>query len=139
MWKVLNFEWILLFKIQTNYKKMGFEGKMTWMYSHLGPTTHVTLPIHEGSLFCFVIMISPKSQCFGLSYGTYHQKSSQWTWVHQLGLECLELQHGIYGLLNHFFIDFFLKPKIENYITILGHFWYCWKALTKFDLIKLIL
>jgi hypothetical protein len=27
---------------------MGLEGKMNWMCSHLGPTTHVMLSIHEG-------------------------------------------------------------------------------------------
>ncbi len=30
-------------EIQTNYKKLGLEGKMSWVCSHLGPTTHVTL------------------------------------------------------------------------------------------------
>ncbi len=29
--------------------KIGFKkGKMSWVCSHLGPTTHVTLSIHEG-------------------------------------------------------------------------------------------
>jgi hypothetical protein len=48
VWKILNFEWILLWKTQTNYNKLGLEGKMSWMCSHLGSTTHVTLSIHEG-------------------------------------------------------------------------------------------
>ncbi len=59
VWKILNFKWILLLKIQTNYNKLGLERKMSWVCSHLGPTTQVTLFIHEGSLFCFVLMISP--------------------------------------------------------------------------------
>ncbi len=48
VWKILNFEWILLLKIQTNCNKLGLERKMTWACSHLGPTTHVTLFIHDG-------------------------------------------------------------------------------------------
>ncbi len=80
LWKILNFEWILLLKIQTNYKKLGLEGKMSWMCSHLGPTTHVTLLMS----------------------------------MHQVGLECLELWCEIYWLLNHFFIDFFLKPRLKT-------------------------
>jgi hypothetical protein len=48
VWKILNFEWIFLLKIQTNYKKLGLEGKMNWVCSHLGPTTHITLFIQEG-------------------------------------------------------------------------------------------
>jgi len=32
----------------------------------------------------------------------------------------------------------FSKTKIEIYIEIWGCSWYCWKALAKFDLIKLI-
>ncbi len=31
----------------------------------MGPTTHVTLFIHEGSFFCFVIMICPKHGVLG--------------------------------------------------------------------------
>jgi len=44
-WKILNFEWKFLLKIQTNYNKLGLEEKMNWMCSHSGPTTHVTLSI----------------------------------------------------------------------------------------------
>jgi hypothetical protein len=48
VWKILNFEWIFLLKTQKNYKKLGLKRKMSWVCSHLGPTTHVTLSIHEG-------------------------------------------------------------------------------------------
>jgi hypothetical protein len=41
-------------------------------------------------------------------------------------------------IIEPFFHWIFWKTKIENYIGILGC-WYCSKALTKFDLIKLIL
>jgi hypothetical protein len=34
--------------------------------------------------------------------------------MHQVGLECLELWCEIYWLLNHFFIDFFLKPRLKT-------------------------
>jgi hypothetical protein len=42
-------------------------------------------------------------------------------------------------IIEPFFHWIFWKTNIENYIGIWGHYWYCWKALTKFDLIKLIL
>ncbi len=42
----------------------------TWGQQHMLPY----LSMKEGSLFCFVIMISPKPQCIKLCYGTYHQK-----------------------------------------------------------------
>jgi hypothetical protein len=41
-------------------------------------------------------------------------------------------------IIEPFFHWIFWKTNIENYIGILGCSWYCWKALTKFDLIKLI-
>jgi hypothetical protein len=40
-------------------------------------------------------------------------KRIQWIRVQQFGLECLELQCGIYWLLNHFFIEFFEKPRLK--------------------------
>jgi hypothetical protein len=106
MWRILNFEWILL-KIQTNYKKLCLKGKMSWVCSPLGLTTHVTLFICEGldSLFCFVIMISPKAWCFTLCYGIYHKKISMSKVTSTWFLKCLELWCGIYWLLNHFFIE----------------------------------
>jgi hypothetical protein len=33
--------------------------------------------------------------------------------VQQFGLDCLELQCGIYWLLNHFFIEYFEKPRLK--------------------------
>jgi hypothetical protein len=47
-------------------------------------------------------------------------KSYQWIGVQQLGLECLELQCGIYWLLNHFFIEFFEKPKLKTKLEFGG-------------------
>ncbi len=42
-------------------------------------------------------------------------------------------------IIEPFFHWIYWKTKIENYIKIWGHYWYCWKTFTKFDLIKLIL
>jgi hypothetical protein len=76
VWKILNFEWILLLKIQTNYNKLGLKGKWvecvhTWGQQHMLPY----VSMKEGSLFCFVIMIFPKPWCLRLCYGSYHQKT----------------------------------------------------------------
>jgi hypothetical protein len=48
------------------------------------------------------------------------QKKSQWIGVQHLGLECLELQRGIYWLLNHFFIEFFEKPRLKTTLELGG-------------------
>ncbi len=40
--------------------------------------------------------------------------------------------------IEPFFIENIFKTKIENYIQLWGHSWYCWKALAKFDLITMI-
>jgi hypothetical protein len=40
--------------------------------------------------------------------------------VQRLGLECLELQCQIYWLLNHFFIDFFEKPRLKTILELGG-------------------
>ncbi len=87
-------------------------------------------------LFCFNDI--SQTMMFYIMLWNLLLKSSQWVRVHWLGLECLKLWCGIFWLLDHFFIDWFSKTKIENYIQIWKHSWYCWKALTKFDLIKLI-
>jgi hypothetical protein len=61
-WNILNFEWILLLKIQKNHNKLGLEGKMSWVCSHLGPTTHVTLSIHELGKYIFLFCHNDISQ-----------------------------------------------------------------------------
>ncbi len=87
---------------------------------------------------CFVIMISPKPRCFGLCYGTYHQKVlNEWgalTWFRIFGVTMWNLL-----IIEPFFHWISWKTKIQNYIGIWGHSWYCWKTFTKFDLIKLTL
>ncbi len=56
MWKILNFEWILLLKIQNFYNKLGLERKMSWVCSHLGLTTHATLLSYPWrKVVCFVL------------------------------------------------------------------------------------
>jgi hypothetical protein len=74
---------------------------------------------------CYLIYPWRKVVCFVLSlwYFPNHYvlscamelifKNSRWIGVQQLGLECLELQCGIYWLLNHFFIEFFEKPNLK--------------------------
>ncbi len=120
MWKVLNFEWILLLKIQTNYKKMGFEGKMHWCV-HIWGQQHMLpyLSMKEGNLFCFVIMIFPKPRCLGLCYGTYHQKVlNEWgalIWFRMFGTTMWNLL-----IIEPFFHWIFWKTKIKNYIVIQG-------------------
>jgi hypothetical protein len=139
VWNVLNFEWILLLKIQTNYKKRVSKGKCiecvhTWGQQHMLPY----LSMKEGSLLCFVIVIFPKPRCLGLWYGTYHQKVfNKWgalIWFIMFGATMWNLL-----IIEPFFHWIFWKAKIENYIGIWGHSWYCWKTFTKFDFIKLIL
>jgi hypothetical protein len=49
-------------------------------------------------------------------------KSSQWIGMPRLSLECLELQCGIYWLLNHFFIEFFEKPRLKTLLEFGGTF-----------------
>jgi hypothetical protein len=99
---------------------------------------------------CYLIHPWRKVVCFVLSYWYFPSynvlgyameliiKKFSINRVRWFGLEFLELQYGIYWLLNHFFIDFFENQDWKQYL-IFGVFWYCWKALTKFDLIKLIL
>jgi hypothetical protein len=58
-------------------QKIGFKKENELSVFTLGGQQHMLqyLSMKEGSLFCFVIMISSKSQCkFRLCYGTYHQK-----------------------------------------------------------------
>jgi hypothetical protein len=55
------------------------------------------------------------------------------TWFKMFGVMVWKL-----SFIEPFFIDFFLKKKIENYIGICGCSWYYWEALTKFDLIMLV-
>jgi hypothetical protein len=106
---------ILSLKIQKNYKKMGFEGKMNWMCSHLGPTTHVTLSIHQGrQFFLFCHYDISQTMVSWVMLWNLSSKSSQWIGVHWLGLECLELQCGTYFFFNHFFIDFCEKPRLKT-------------------------
>jgi len=47
-------------------------------------------------------------------------KNPQWIRVQRLGVECLELQCGIYWLLNHFFIEFFEKPRLKTILELGG-------------------
>jgi hypothetical protein len=124
-------------KLKQITKKWVSKGKWvecvhTWGQQHMLPY----LSMKGSSLFCFVIIISPKPQCLGLCYGTYHQKKFNGapTWFRMFGTIVWNLL-----IIKPFFHWFFWKTKIENYIGIWGHSWYCWKALTKFDLIKLIL
>ncbi len=54
VWRILNFEWILLLKIQTNYKNLGLKRKMSWVCSHLWPTTYyVIYPWRK--VICYVL------------------------------------------------------------------------------------
>jgi len=51
VWKILLFEWILLLRIQTNCKKLGLEGKISWalnVFTH-GPIAQATL-VSEGKV-----------------------------------------------------------------------------------------
>jgi hypothetical protein len=138
VWKILNFEWILL-KIQTNYKKLGLEGKMSWMCSHLGPIYNT----------CYLIYLWRKVVCFVLSQW-YFPSHNILGYVMEHIIKKFSMNRGaptwfrmlraiVWNLLiiEPFFHWSFWKTKIENYIRIWGHFWYCWKTFTEFDLIKL--
>jgi len=63
-------------------------------------------------------------------------KSSQWIGVQWFGLECLELQCGIYWLLNHFFIELFEKSRFKTILEFGGFIGIVGKPSPKFDLIK---
>jgi hypothetical protein len=97
-------EWILLLKIQTHYKELCLEGKMGWVCSSLGSTIHVTLFIHGGldSLFCFVIMISPKPWCLcyamELIIRNFSMGRVALTWFRMFGAM-------LWNLLNHFSLN----------------------------------
>ncbi len=129
MWKVLNFKWILLLKIQTNYQKMGFRRKMNWVCSHLGPTPHVILSICEGRYFVLFCTndISQTTVFWVMLWNLLVRSAS--TWFRMFGIIVWNLL-----IIEPFFHWIFWKTKIENYIGIWGHNWYCWKSLTKFDL-----
>ncbi len=104
----------------------------TWGQQHMLPY----LSMKESSLFCFFIMISPKRWCFGLCYGIYHQKVlNEWGALTWFNVWSYNVEFIDYWTI---FSWIFWKIKIENYIEIWGHSWYCWKTLTKFDLKKLI-
>jgi hypothetical protein len=79
------------------------------------------LSMKEGSIFCFVIMISPKPRCFRLCYGTCHQKFSMnrgaTTWFRMFGTTMWNLL-----IIEPFFHWIFWKTKIENYIGTWGVF-----------------
>jgi hypothetical protein len=123
MWKVLNFEWVLLLKIKTNYEKMSFEGKMSWVCSHLGPTTHVTLSIHEGKyfvLFCCNDISQPTmswGMLWNLSLKTISMNRGTLTWFRMFGTIVWNLL-----IIEPFVHWFFWKTKIENYVGIWGFF-----------------
>ncbi len=118
---------------QIGFRREKFECVHTWDQQHM----LLYLSMKEGSLFCFVIMISPNPWCFRLCYGTYHQKvlnnRGATTWFRMFRATMWNLL-----IIEPFFHWIFWKMKIEIYIGIWGRSWYCWKVLTKFDLIKSI-
>ncbi len=142
MWKVLSFEWILLLKIKTNFQKMCFEGKMNWMCSHLGGNNTCYHIYPWRNVVCFVLFcrndIFPNhdvlSYAIELIIKNISMNRGASTWFQMFGAIVWNIL-----IIGPFFYWFFWKTKIENYIGIWGYSWYCWKALTKFDLIKLIL
>ncbi len=91
-------------------QKNGFQRECvhTWGQRHMLPY----LSVKENNLFCCHYDISQTMVSWVMLWNL-SSKSSQWIGVHQLGLECLELQCGINLLLNHFFIEFFEKPRLK--------------------------
>jgi hypothetical protein len=78
------------------------------------------LSMKEDSLFCFVIMISPKPWCLRLCYGTCHQKflneyKGATTWFRMFGVTVWNLL-----IIEPLFHWIFWKSKIENYIGTWG-------------------
>jgi hypothetical protein len=99
---------------------------------------------------CYLIYPWRKIICFFLSLW-YLPKPRCLRYVMELIIENFSMSRGattwfkMFGaivwnllIIEPFFHRIFWKTKIENYIEIWGHSWYCWKALTKFDLINLI-
>jgi hypothetical protein len=73
--------------------------KNNMYYSLLFWATHLSMK--QGSLFCFVRVTSPKSQCF-MSRSWYLQKALDEHGCTDLVWDCLELWCESYWLLNHF-------------------------------------
>ncbi len=122
-----------------NLQQIGFRKEKELSLFTFGPnnTCYLIYPWRKNSLFCFVIMIFPNHGVLGyvmeLIIKKFSMNRGATTWFRMFGVTMWNL------LIIPFFHWFFWKTKIENYIGIWGRFWYCWKALTKFDLIKLIL
>jgi hypothetical protein len=100
---------------QIGFKREKFECVHTWGQQHM----LLYLSMKEGSLFCFVIMISPKPWCFRLCYGIIHQKvlnnRGATTWFRMFGATMWNLL-----IIEPFFHWIFSKMNIEIYIGIWG-------------------
>jgi cytosine/uracil/thiamine/allantoin permease len=82
---------MLLLKVQTNYKKLCLEGKMSCVCSYLGPTSMLHYrSMKEGSLLCFVLMICPNHSVLGYAIRLIIRKFSMntgaRTWFRMFGI-----------------------------------------------------
>jgi len=95
-------EWILLLKIQTNYKKLCLEGKMGWVCSSLGSTIHVTLFVH-GGLDSLLKWYPPNHDvlCYAMELiiRNFSMSRVALTWFRMFGAM-------LSNLLNHFSLNF---------------------------------
>jgi len=138
VWKILNIEVWMNFVVENSNKlqQIGFrrENELSVFIFGANNTSYLIYPWRK--VVCFVLSSwylpnhSVLDYAMELIIKNFSMNKGATTWFRMF---------GIYWLLNHFFIEFFEKPRLKTYIGIWGRYWYCWKAITKFDFIKLIL
>jgi hypothetical protein len=91
--KMLNFLWILVLKIQTNYqKRFRRENELNVFTLGANNTSYVVYPWKK--LVCFVLSRHNdiyQNMVFWVMIWNLSLESSQWVGVHPIGLKCLKL------------------------------------------------
>jgi len=137
--KVFNFEWVLCVENSNKLPKNGFQRENELNAFTLGANNTFYLIYPQRKVVCFVLSewYLPNHDlgyAMELIIKKFKMNKGASTWCRMFGATVWNLL-----IIEPFFHWIFWKTKIENYIRIWGHSWYCWKAFTKFDLIKLIL
>jgi hypothetical protein len=135
VWKILNF----VVENSNKLQQIGFRRENELNVFTLGSNNTCYLIYPWRKVVCFVLSLwyFPNHGVLGyvmeLIIKKFSMNRGATTWFRMFRATMWYLL-----IIEAFFHLIFWKTKIENYIGIWGCYWYCWKALTKFDLIKLI-
>jgi hypothetical protein len=130
-------EGIKLWKIccwKFKQKKKGFwrENELSAFTLVANNTCYIIYPWRKATFFVLSLWYFPNHGVLGYVMECIIKKFSMNrgapTWFIMFGTIMWNL-----FIIAPFFHWIFWKNKIENYIGIWGHFWYCWKAFTKFE------